>query len=228
MSGSGKPRFSGKAPEYRHMWLIQTSRIVTPVPIYVWVTEATEAGKAGWSGWLETQRKPGAAVLPSFWAKGPWKETSAAKAAEAREAAKAAAVKAKLDGPAVPQAPSKTLTGKEIREAAIAKGLKDRAAKATAALKAANAKPSVAKVEAKPEPEPEPTGTDPGTGQPSEAVTVATAIETAVVTLATVAQALRRQEAETQGKARPVAVKPGLRKAKPAPTPVVKRKAARR
>ena len=221
MSGQGKPKFSGKAPAYSMLWLIQTSKIVKPVPIYVWVTVV----KDGWSGWLETQRRPGAAVLPSFWAKSRWKECSEKDAEKAKAAARAAATEsAKLP---------KTLTGKEMREAEIASGKAERAAKRLES----KGKPGPVKAEPvatpDPEPEPEPTGTDPGTGsEPAEpandAATVAAALETAVLTLASVAQSLRKGEAERQGKARTVAAKPGLRKAGGKPAVATKRKAARR
>lgn len=226
MSGLGKPRFVKKAGEYRWHWFLPASKLVKPVPIKVWATPITD----GWQGWLDSQRKRGS-VIPGFYSKEAWKETTEKKAELAKEAAKAAQATANV-GPAAKAAPTVKLTGKQIREAATAAGKAERASKAG---------PSVAKAAepVRPEPEPEPTGTDPGTGGNetviSEPDAIASALETAVQTLASVAQGLRRVSADSRGKARPIttvatksASKPGLRKAMPTTAPAVKQRATRR
>lgn len=227
MSGPGKPVFTGKRPVYTSLLLLPVSKIVKPVAVKVWVCKAKQGNESGWSGWLESQRRPGlTAVLPSFWPASSWQETTEKQAQLALKA-----FEKTKPGAIVTATPPARLTGKDIREAAKAAGKAERAAK-----------PGPVKAAPKSEPEPTPpTGTDgPSKAvEQSDAATVAGAIETAIGTLGTVAQSLRRLDAESRGVARTVATvkpvvktgsaknKPGLRKAMPATAPTVKRRKAR-
>src|SRR3954468_5721335 len=103
MSGQGKARFTGKAPEYSWRWFLPASKLVKPVPIKAWCYPV----KDGWNGWLETQKKAGL-VMPSHFATGAWRECSESKAEQAKEAAGQAQATANV-GPA-----AKHRTGKEI------------------------------------------------------------------------------------------------------------------
>ena len=206
MSGQGKPPFNSRAPEYAAYILLPASKLLKPVPIRVWATKVAD----GWSGWLETQRRPGTKVLPTFYAKTAWKETTEVGAQKA-----IAKVTAELEAKAAAE------------KAATDKSAKRKGSKA--------AKPGPVKAEPvktpEPPPEPEPTGTDPGTGTPEASVeaTLEQAVTTLgpTETLALVAKVL----AKTGPKPVAPVAKPGIRKAAVravAPAPTRKRAGGKR
>lgn len=206
MSGQGKPPFvSRSVPKYAAHILLPASKLLKPVPIRVWAYETTD----GWHGWLNTQRKPGAKVLPSFWAKSNWKETNEAGAQKAIAKVTAEAEAKRTAETAAQQT--------EVQPA------KRRGKAAEPVATAGKAKPGPVKAAAKaPEPQPEPpqpTGTDPGT--PADASALADTLTQAIQVLGPT-ETLKAIATTLKG--------PGLRKAaaKPAAVPARKRAGGKR
>ena len=201
-----KPFFLGPPPKYSKLWLLPKQKTAKQIPIQVWAFKTPD----GWAGWLESKRGKGN-VQHSHWSAETWTEVTEKAAKAAVEKANAQAAAKANAGPTPKRKPGQTVLTAAQAEA-VKRGKRPGLAKG--------------KGTAETPPDPPPTGTD-GPAKPEaeanvthEPNEVAQALETAVQTLAQVAQALRKQDREAQGKG-----KPGLKKARPAPVAPVRKRA---